>query len=698
MTRLLTLAAELLLIAAAVFAADWLQARFELIPDWLVHLPAVDYPAEDFWTVLRYFLAVHVVVLPAVQWLRGPWRPGDARRTVDEIFALGAGFAIAALLVFVTTTVSFDPQFVVGIPLFAALGLLVADLGVALRREGVGGVLLARMRAALRRTFSVPGLLTVALAVSPGVLAKLFVSDRDIANVITQIRITLADRSEYAWGFADAAGGERFRQAMVIQFPPGRDDELYLLERGGRLLRVPYARPGAPEVVLDISDQVGFVEVENGALGFDFHPDFGRAGSANGDIVYLYYTSVHDGEQLNRLSRFRLGGASPAERAASEEPLIVWDRRNDGFHNGGSVEFGPDGYLYLAIGEMSDPSSHQRVDAALTGGILRIDVDRRGGGVSHPPPRQPRDGVTEGYYIPGDNPFVGRPETLEEYWALGLRNPFRVSFDPATGDLWAGEVGSTVWEEVNRIEKGRNYQFPFVEGREETGIARPSGVVGEEAGPVYTYEHTAYERAAIGGIVYRGSRYPGLRGRYVFADNYSGKIFALPASATRVDEVEILAQADQFAQRGITSFTEAPDGEILITTLGKASEPTGRLMKLVPGSEAAVAAPDAGTTAAVSAAEAANLFRTSCGRCHGERGAGDGPDADAMDVPVPDLRSAQFQASRDDARLRAVIVDGGAAHGLSPMMPPWGQLLTPAEIDALVRHVRTLGADQTAGE
>jgi mono/diheme cytochrome c family protein len=249
-------------------------------------------------------------------------------------------------------------------------------------------------------------------------------------------------------------------------------------------------------------------------------------------------------------------------------------------------------------------------------------------------------------------------------------------------------VGSAEWEEVNLLLAGRNHQYPFIEGREETGRPRSGESIGTEAGPIFTYRHTAYDRAVVGGIVYRGTRHPGLRGKYLFADNYSGKVFSIPATGEPVDSVELLAQADQVAQRGITSLIPSPEGEVLITTLGKASESTGRLLRLVPRDEAEVAA--IATRELLSPAAAAELFRANCGRCHGVEGGGHGPEARDMDVALPDFRDSAFHEKRDDRRLRSVIAEGGAAHGLSPMMPPWRQILSGPEVDALVDHIRRL--------
>jgi len=690
MKRFAVLVLELCLVAIAVLIADQLQSVVDVIPKWLIRLPEVNYDPGDFWVVMKYFIAVHAVVLGVGQLFLGAWQPLDARRTVNELFLLAVAFALAALLVFVTTTVAFDPQFVVGILLVNLIVFTLIYFVVALPVTGVWRSLIAFLGALLRRVFSLPGIIAMVLAVSPGILAKLFVSDRDVANVITQIRIQLSTQEQGEWTVENAVGGLKFRQPILVQFPPGVTDEMFVLERQGRLLRVPWRAQGEPRLAFDISARVGEVEVENGALGFALHPEFGRAKSVSRGYVFLYYTSVLAGEQVNYLSRFDLASGDPAAVAASEVVLMEIDRTDDGFHNGGSVEFGPDGMLYVALGEMSDLSSHQKIDKGLSGGVLRIDVDQRGGDVSHPIVNRPYNASTNHYYIPNDNPFVGIEGVLEEFYALGLRNPFRISIDPQNGRLWAGEVGSTVWEEVNLISRGGNYQYPFTEGGEATGKPRPSSLIGKEMAPIYTYRHTAYERAVIGGIVYRGDRYPEFRGKYLFGDNYSGNIYALQADGEPVDSVELVGKADQFAQRGITSFIETPDGEILLTTLGSASGSQGEIVRLVPKDQAAtVADPVPVVDETVGLAQALALYSTNCSRCHGAEGHGDGPDAKQLGVPLPDFSSAQFQATRSDADLYAVIEQGGTARGLSAMMPPWGLALSDAEIRAMVGLVRS---------
>jgi mono/diheme cytochrome c family protein len=250
-----------------------------------------------------------------------------------------------------------------------------------------------------------------------------------------------------------------------------------------------------------------------------------------------------------------------------------------------------------------------------------------------------------------------------------------------------------VWEEVNIVSKGGNYQYPFVEGMEATGRARPERITGRETPPIYSYRHTAYERAVIGGIVYRGERFPEFQGQYLFGDNYSGNVYVLPATGSPVASAEFIAQANQYAQRGITSFTQTPDGEILLTTLGSASGSSGEIIRLVPKDQMRTieaAAPTA-EEVVLSDADVRALYSTNCSRCHGADGRGDGPDSAQLGVPLPSFALPEFQSGRSDEDLYAVIKDGGAARGLSHMMPPWGMALSPGEIRGLVALIRAQG-------
>ncbi|MCP3668037.1 MAG: c-type cytochrome [Gammaproteobacteria bacterium] len=684
MNRFAILTFEMVIVVVSVYAADLLQAHIAFIPKWLIHLPSVSYSVDEFYTVLKYFFIIYLMLILVCQMLIKSWNISNAKRTIDEIFIFAAGFSISSLIIFTTTNVSFDPQFMVGIVVCSTV-LIVLSYLMASMNDGLTQSIKQIALSLVRRIISIPGMLVLILAISPGILAKLFVSDRDVANMITKIRIMMTMSENHPWGFVNIFPNIQFTQPIALQFAPNNNNTIYILQRNGQLFSVPWKGDGEKKILLDIRDKLGYVEVENGALGFDFHPKFGSENS----YVYIYYTSVHEDTQKNYLSRFDLSYATMQQRNLNEQNLITWERNNSGFHNGGSVEFGPDKFLYIGIGEMTELESHQRLDRTMTGGVFRIDVDKKGGDISHPIIKKPDNGTTDNYFIPNDNPLANKNSMFEEYWAWGFRNPFRMSFDSDNGDLWVGDVGSTIWEEVNIAYKGKNYQFPFIEGRENTDIDKSSSIIGDEQEPVYTYRHTAYDRAVIGGIVYRGMKYPSINGMYIFGDNYSGNIFSLPADQKRVNKVETIAKAPQYAQYGLTSFLETPDGEILITTMGKPSIATGLILKLVPHGEAdnTMLFPIHGSMK-ISEDEATSIYSTNCSRCHGKKGRGDGPDAPYLGIPMPDFKLHKYHISKTDDHLREVIYKGGVGTGMSPLMPPWETVLSEKEIDAMVIYIR----------
>ena len=295
------------------------------------------------------------------------------------------------------------------------------------------------------------------------------------------------------------------------------------------------AVPAATEV-LDISDRVSSRRSEEGLLGLALYPnDAGR--------MYVYYSAADPRRSV--VSRFAM---SPDGSGADPDSELVVLEVEQPFanHNGGQIAFGPDGYLYVGLGDggsAGDPLGSGQDTSSLLGAILRIDV-------SQSAPASP-------YVIPPDNPFVaggGRGEI----WAYGLRNPWRFSFDRDTGELWAGDVGQNRWEEIDLIERGGNYGWNVLEGNHCFGArdCDPAGTVP----PVWEYSLDGQPCSVIGGYVYRGSAIPWLRGVYVYGDFCSGEVFGLRYADGRVVE------HGQLADTGlrIMSFGEDNDGELYL--------------------------------------------------------------------------------------------------------------------------------------
>ena len=288
---------------------------------------------------------------------------------------------------------------------------------------------------------------------------------------------------------------------------PGDAANLYVVEQPGRIyLADPNsATPAEPHVVLDIRERVNDSGNEEGLLSVAFHPDFPKKRE-----LYAYYTASKPRRAI--LSRFTVSEDGRTVDPASEEILLTQSQPYSN-HNGGTVLFGPDGMLYLSLGDggaADDPHGYGQDMSTMLGKVIRIDVSKRGDAGSP-------------YAVPADNPFVGREGARPEIWALGLRNVWRMSFDPATGDLWAGDVGQNVWEEIDLIVKGGNYGWnareglhPFPNGKGE----------GSFVDPVVEYHHRE-GISVTGGCVYRGKAIPELEGVYVYADFVSGTVWGV---------------------------------------------------------------------------------------------------------------------------------------------------------------------------
>ncbi|TWT56162.1 PQQ-dependent sugar dehydrogenase [Allorhodopirellula solitaria] len=321
-----------------------------------------------------------------------------------------------------------------------------------------------------------------------------------------------------------------------------------------------------PELFMDLSDRVGYKDRENeeGFLGMAFHPEFAENGK-----LYIYYTtsqrphvSILSEFQTKKDSDGKLGDPD-SERELMRIDQPFWN------HNGGTVAFGPDGYLYVGLGDggkANDPLKSAQDFSKLLGSILRIDIDTQDGELP--------------YGIPKDNPLVGRSHVWPEIYAWGIRNIWRMSFDPATDKLWAADVGQNDWEEVNLIRKGGNYGWSLREGanRFTLGGEKGSDVSDKYIEPLIEYPHTDdWGKSVTGGLVYRGKETPSLDGYYLYGDYVSGRLWAMKIDPESEEVLENRTIAWQ--QLPIFTFGETESGEALMSTMMGG----GRIYKFVTG-------------------------------------------------------------------------------------------------------------------
>ncbi|MGM0367793.1 MAG: PQQ-dependent sugar dehydrogenase [Actinomycetota bacterium] len=295
-----------------------------------------------------------------------------------------------------------------------------------------------------------------------------------------------------------------FTQPLDFQIAGDGSGRMFIVEKSGRISAVD--GNAESELFLDISDQVNDSGGEEGLLGLAFHPDFKKNG-----YFFVNYTNNNG----TVVSRFKTIEGNPDKADPESEEIVITFDQPYSNHNGGKLAFGPDGYLYISTGDgggAGDPQGNAQNPGTLLGKILRIDIDNQQTGHS--------------YAIPPDNPFAGNSEgRREEIYAYGLRNPWRFSFDPVTGNLWAADVGQNKIEEIDLIEKGGNYGWNIMEGSQ--CFNPPSGC--DTKGltlPIYEYEHPL-GKSITGGYVYRGNRLPILQGIYIYADFVTGYIWGL---------------------------------------------------------------------------------------------------------------------------------------------------------------------------
>ncbi len=337
----------------------------------------------------------------------------------------------------------------------------------------------------------------------------------------------------FGYSLTDAFPGTFLSGAMDMEWPPG-SSQPFVLQRGGHIVRL--HGDGTRDLVLNVETRVA-MRAEGGALGMALHPKFADS-AAPKPYVYIWY-NADTTPTRQRLSRFTWNPTANLFEPASEV-VLVEQAETTTEHNGGRVRFGPDGYLYFGNGDDTrTDTTTQTLSGGLFSGIFRIDVDSRGGSLSHAPPKQPLNGTTKNYFIPNDNPFVGVANAAEEYFALGLRNPYGFSFDRTTGRLWLGDVGEGWREEIDEITSGGNYGWPTFEGDKRN---RPGSLtIGTLRAPTFDYSHASMGdlAATMGGYVYRGAALPELSGKFIFSDWPTGRVWALDTKAgTRTSLIE----------------------------------------------------------------------------------------------------------------------------------------------------------------
>ncbi len=315
----------------------------------------------------------------------------------------------------------------------------------------------------------------------------------------------------------------KFMRPVDFQTPDDATNRVFIVEQRGVISSFTNLENVKEKTTfLTIEDKVDDSRNEMGLLGLAFHPNY----SVNG-LFYVNYTTA----TTTIISRFQVAADNPNIANTDSETVLLEFTQPYRNHNGGQLAFGPDGYLYIAVGDggsAGDPQNHSQNRSNLLGNILRIDVDKVDNGLN--------------YAIPEDNPYVNNTNFRNEIYAYGLRNPWRISFDVDTGILWAADVGQNKIEEIDVIESGKNYGWNIMEASECYNAESCDQT--DLILPVFEYLQTNGDVSITGGYVYRGEAIPSLKGKYIYGDFVSGRIWALTTDLDTRLSNELLIDTD----------------------------------------------------------------------------------------------------------------------------------------------------------
>ncbi len=348
-----------------------------------------------------------------------------------------------------------------------------------------------------------------------------------------------------------------FSSPLFVTYAPGAND-LYVVGQTGKVQIVEGNGPsGKP--FLDISSKISTQGGEQGLLSIAFHPNY-----ASNSYVYAFYSKFNSSQNGDSvISRFTANRSTKTVDVSTEKIILTIPRDPaNNNHNGGQLQFGPDGYLYISVGDggsQGDPKGNGQNNSVLNGKILRIDVNNG-----------------DSYVSPASNPFKPGGSERTEIWAYGLRNPWRFSFDRSTGDFWIGDVGGGLAEEVNFQARnasdaaGRNYGWHVIEG---SNCVISGCKTSDKIAPAFSYGHTNSNCSITGGYVYRGTQYPAMQGKYFMGDFCTGNIWSVVPNGSGgwATKIEL-----SNAVPNLSSFGEGPDGSLYATDVSG-----GKVYKLI---------------------------------------------------------------------------------------------------------------------